>query len=401
MRVLFADRFPDAQLEQLRDRGCYCELRPELGSNELAGALAGFDVLVVRSTPVRREALEAPGLRLVVRAGAGTNTIDVGAASTRGVYVCNVPGKNAIAVAELAFGLLVAIDRNIPDNVSDLREGRWDKARYQKATGLRGRRVGIVGLGAVGLELAERVDAFGMAVHAIHRPGRSEGARARLEALAVTYHADLATLVAACDAVSFHVPALAETRHLVDAELLAHVRPGTIILNTSRGDIVDEQALLATIDEKELRVGVDVYAEEPDSSHGHFDSEFARHPRVYGTHHIGASTEQAQRAIADEVVRILRAFEAGEVRNSVNLDPLRGSSTLVVRHNNQVGVLAGVLLALRSAGINVEQMENRIFSGGRAAAATIQISGEVSSSLKAELEELDAIIGISLEQRRG
>jgi D-3-phosphoglycerate dehydrogenase len=399
MRVLFADRFPESQLAQLRERGCECELRPELASEELPGALGGFDVLVVRSTKVTSAALECSDLRLVVRAGAGTNTIDVASASKRGVYVCNVPGKNAIAVAELAFGLLLAIDRNIPDNVSDLRAGRWDKARYQRASGLQGRHVGIVGVGAIGVELAERVAAFGMSVHAIDRPGRDEDSRARLDAIGAIYHADLAALVSVCDVLSFHVPALSETRHLLDAELLAEIQPGTIILNTARGEIVDEAALLAVIDEKDLRVGLDVYADEPASSQGTFESALAQHPRVYGTHHIGASTEQAQRAIANEVVRILMAFQAGAVRNSVNLDPLRGSSTLVVRHDNQVGVLASVLLALRSAGINVEQMENRIFSGGHAAAATIQISGEVSPSVQAEIEAHEAVIGTSIERR--
>ena len=400
MKVLFADPFLEPQLEQLRDQGCACELRPELAASELADAVCGFDVLVVRSTPVGREALGAPNLRLVVRAGAGTNTIDVAAASDRGVYVCNVPGKNAIAVAELTFGLLLAIDRNIPDNVADLRAGRWDKARYQQATGLLGRRIGVVGLGAIGLELAQRAVAFGMDLHVVARAGRTHQTRSRLEDMNATYHADLPALVHACDVVSFHVPALPQTRHLLDAEVLGHVRHGTIILNTSRGDVIDEAALLAAIDGKGLRVGLDVYAGEPRAARSDFDSPLARHPNVYGTHHIGASTEQAQRAIADEVVSILMAFAAGEIRNSVNLEPLRGSSTLVVRHNNRVGVLAGVLLALRSAGINVEQMENRIFSGGNAAAATIQISGSPDAALQAEIEALDAILGISLEQRR-
>ena len=199
MRVLFADRFPERQLEQLREVGCECELRPELLSEELPEALAGFDVLVVRSTQVTCGALQHSDLRLVVRAGAGTNTIDVAAASDRGIYVCNVPGKNAIAVAELAFGLLLAIDRNIPDSVIDLRAGRWDKARYQSASGLQGRQMGVVGLGAVGLELAERAAAFGMSVHAIQKVGRNEGLRARLDAIDATYHPDLVALVSVCD----------------------------------------------------------------------------------------------------------------------------------------------------------------------------------------------------------
>ena len=400
MKVLFADPFPEPQLECLRARGCQCECRPTLTADELPGAVGGFDLLVVRSTPVTREALEASDLQLVLRAGAGTNTIDVQAASERGVYVCNVPGRNAVAVAELAFGLLIAIDRNIPDNVVDLRAGRWNKARYQSAAGLLGRSVAVVGLGAIGLEFAERAHAFGMDVHALASQERTAETEARLEPLNVSFLPDLPALVAACDVISVHVPAIDATRGLLSAELLAHVRPGATILNTSRGDIVDEEALLAAIEEKDLRVGLDVYAGEPSSSQASFDSALAQHPSVYGTHHIGASTAQAQRSIADEVVNVIVAFETGEVRNSVNLDPLRGSSTLVVRHNNQVGVLASVLLALRSAGINVEQMENRIFSSGHAAAATIQISGVVQPTLLGEIGALDAVVGISVEQRR-
>ena len=270
MKVLFADPFPEPQLEQLRDRRCSCELRPELKAAELADAAAGFDVLVVRSTPVAREALAAPDLRLVVRAGAGTNTIDVAAASERGIYVCNVPGKNAIAVAELAFGLLLAIDRNIPDNVAELRAGRWDKARYQRATGLLGRRIGIVGVGAIGLQLAERAVAFGLDLHVVAKPDRAAETRSRLAAMNATYHADLPALARACDVISFHVPAAPETQKMLDAALLAEVSPGTIILNTSRGEVIDEAALLATIDEKDLRVGLDVYPEEPAAATGEF-----------------------------------------------------------------------------------------------------------------------------------
>ena len=399
MKILFADTFPEPQLEVLRVQGHECELRPELTAAGLAGAVAGFDALVVRSTRVEADALEASDLRLVIRAGAGYNTIDAAAAADRGIYVCNVPGKSAVAVAELAFGLLLALDRNIPDNVADLRAGKWDKSRYQRAPGLHGRAVGVVGLGAIGLAFAERAHSFGMEVHAIAKPNRGGAAVRRLEAVNVTYHPDLPALAEACDVLSFHVPADPASKGLIGKELLERVRPGTVLLNTSRGDVVDEEALLAALDEKDLRAGLDVFVDEPAAGKCEFVSELAQHPNVYGTHHIGASTEQAQRAIADEVVIILAAFQAGQIRNSVNLDPMRGSTTLVVRHDNEVGVLAGVLSSLSRAGINVEQMENRIFSGGRTAAATIQLRGTVDASLRAEIEAVTGVIGVSVEQR--
>ena len=399
MRILFADTFPEHQLAQLRSQSYACESRPELTADSLPGAIAGFDVLVVRSTRVEAAALEASALWLVVRAGAGYNTIDVQAAADRGICVCNVPGKNAVAVAELAFGLLLSLDRNIPDNVADLRAGRWDKSRYQKAAGLLGRTVGVVGTGAIGLAFAERAHAFGMQVNAIAKPARRPETVDRLDALGVTYHADLFALAESCDTLSFHVPADASTNGVIGKELIDHLRPGAVILNTSRGDLVDEEALLAALDEKNLRVGLDVFVGEPATGNDEFVSALAQHPNVYGTHHIGASTERAQRAIAEEVVRIIAAFQAGEILNSVNLDALRGSTTLVVRHDNEVGVLASVLGLLSRAGINVEQMENRIFSGGTAAAATIQLSGTINAELRAEIEALTQVLGVSVEER--
>jgi D-3-phosphoglycerate dehydrogenase len=257
-------------------------------------------------------------LKLIIRAGAGTNTIDTRAASGRHVYVCNVPGKNAIAVAELAMGLLLSIDRRIPDNVQDLRRGRWDKRRYSQARGLYGRRVGIVGLGATGLAFAERARAFGLSISAVRNPRRSAEVLDRLTALDVRYVDDLLALAAACDILSFHVPASADTKGMVGREFLAAARPGAVLINTSRGDIVDEGALLEAMDAKGIRVGLDVYVNEPGGDQGRFDSALARHPNVYGTHHIGASTDQAQDAVAEGVVEIIECFVAGKVLHCVN-----------------------------------------------------------------------------------
>ncbi len=401
MRVLFADKFPADHLDQLRQRGFACDLRPELTGDDLPGTIAGYDALVVRSTPVTAATLDAADrLQLVLRAGAGVNTIDVAGAAERGIYVANVPGKNAVAVAELAMGLLLAVDRNIPDNVADLRAGRWDKSRYQKAQGLLGRAVGVIGVGSIGLAFAERARAFGMKVHVVDKPDRSPDTLDRLAGLGAVGHPDLPSLVAACDVLSFHVPAGSATKGMIGRELLAHCRPGAIIVNTSRGDIVDEEALLEAIEDKGLRAGLDVYQNEPASGTGEFVSPLAKHPNVYGTHHIGASTEQAQEAVATEAVALLTGFAAGAVRNTVNLDThLRGASTLVVRHYNRVGVLARVLHRLSSAGVNVEQMENRIFDGGQAAAATMQTSAPLDEAALAEIAGLDDVIGVSAELR--
>ncbi|MGI8313023.1 NAD(P)-dependent oxidoreductase [Saccharopolyspora hattusasensis] len=324
MRILLADAFPAAHLAELTELGHDCDYRPDATTDQLAERLTGCEALVVRSTRVPASALDgADALRLVIRAGSGTNTIDCEAASRLGIHVCNVPGRNAVAVAELAFALLLALDRSICDNVADLRAGRWDKKRYSRARGILGRRVGVIGLGQIGLAFAERAAAFGMEVHAVAKPGRSQETLDRASSIGVHFVDDLHTLARTCDVLSLHVPATDDTRHLIDAGLLAQVRPGTIILNTSRGDLVDEDALIEAMEDKDIRAGLDVYADEPATSTGHLESRLAKHPNVYGTHHIGASTEQAQQAVAAEVVRMVEAFASGRMLHCVNLDYVR------------------------------------------------------------------------------
>ena len=319
MKVLIADKFPAGHLRRLEEGGHECTFRPDLGADDLAGALGESEALVVRSTRVTEPTLRAGGcLELVLRAGAGTNTIDVEAASALGISVCNVPGRNAVAVAELTLGLMIALDRRIADNVADLRAGRWDKKRYSEARGLMGARLGIVGLGAIGMAVAERAHAFGLRIGTLAKR-RSPAVEARLEALgALRMRRASRRSRRKSEILSFHLPAIPESKGLLGEKLLRHVRPGAIILNTSRGDLVDEEALLAAIGEKDLRVGLDVYANEPASGRADFESPLARHPNVYGTHHIGASTDQAQAAVADGVVEILDAFARGEIRNRVN-----------------------------------------------------------------------------------
>ena len=292
---------------------------PDLTGDDLPARVPGFDALVVRSTQVTAATLAAADrLKIVIRAGAGTNTIDKHSAAERGICVSNVPGKNAIAVAELTLGLMLALDRNIPDNVIDLRAGRWNKKRYSSARGLYGRSLGIAGVGAVGLAVAARSKAFGLHIHVIDKPGRAAQTTAVLQSLNAATVPDLATLAARCDILSFHVPAAADTKGLVGRALLARMRPGAMLINTSRGDVVDEQALLEALDAKGLRAGLDVYADEPASGQGEFRSALAQHPNVYGTHHIGASTEQAQDAVAEGVVEIVAALDAGKVLYCVN-----------------------------------------------------------------------------------
>ena len=319
MRILFADKFPSAQLGELKNLGHECHYQPTLQADDLAGHISGFEVLVVRSTKVNSNTIDAGDkLNLIIRAGAGTNTIDKAHATAKGIAVCNVPGKNAVAVAELTIGLLVAVDRNIPDNVIELREGKWNKKAYSAAQGLFGRSMGIVGAGAIGMAVAERAHAFGIKVHMIEKPGRSQETLNKMRALDVVGVADLNEMAQKCDIISFHVPASDSTKHLVSRDFLSKLCDGAIVLNTSRAEIVDEEALLEAMNAKSIRAGLDVFQGEPGAQQADFDSKLSKHPNVYGTHHIGASTEQAQTAVAKGVVEIVEAMESGAILHRVN-----------------------------------------------------------------------------------
>jgi D-3-phosphoglycerate dehydrogenase / 2-oxoglutarate reductase len=385
VRVLIADKFEQSGLDGLKAAGCEVSYQPGTKDQALADAVAAFkaDVLVVRSTTVTEAILAAGDLKLVVRAGAGFNTIDVAAASRRGIYVSNCPGKNSIAVAELAFGLILSLDRRIPDNVAALRAGEWKKGEFSKARGLFGRTLGLIGLGQIGREMVSRAHAFGMNVIAWSRSLTVESA----EALGVGFKATAADVAASADIISVHVALNAKTRGLLGAEFFAAMRKGAYFVNTARAEVINQNALAVAIREKEIRAALDVFANEPAGSAGEYADPIAK--EIYGTHHIGASTDQAQEAIAAETVRIIHTFkETGDVPNAVNLaKSTPATCTLVVRHLDRPGVLASVLDAISAAPINVQEMENIIFEGAEAAVARINLEAVPAPSL---LEEIRA-----------
>lgn len=396
MRVLVADKFEQSGIDGLTAAGCEVTYEPTLSDQALVDAVGAQapDVLVVRGTKVPEAVLAAGPLKLVVRAGAGYNTIDVAAASRLGIYVSNCPGKNSVAVAELAFGLIAALDRRIADNVADLRAGRWNKAEYGKARGLYGRTLGLIGVGGIGREMIPRARGFGMPVVAWSRSLTAE----RAAELGVRLAASPEEVAAASDVVSVHVALNAETRGMLGAAFFEAMRDGAFFINTSRAEVVDEPALVAAIRAKGLRAGLDVYADEPTAGTGEFVTEIATLPGVYGTHHIGASTAQAQEAIAAEAVRIVRVFaETGTVPNVVNLArQTPATSSIVVRHLDRPGTLAHTLDAISAAGINVQEMENIIFDGAEAAVARINVEGTVDDTLLDEIKAYDAVIDVTV-----
>jgi D-3-phosphoglycerate dehydrogenase / 2-oxoglutarate reductase len=387
VRVLIADKFEQSGLDKLQAIGCDVVYRPAAKDEALVREVdqARPDVLIVRSTKVTEAVLSAGALRLVVRAGAGYNTIDVAAASRRGIYVSNCPGRNSVAVAELAFGLILSLDRRIPDNVISLRQGQWDKAEYSKARGLFGRTLGLIGLGQIGREMIPRAAAFGMPVVAWSRSLTPELA-AEFE---IGYKASPLEVAAAADVVSVHLALNASTKGMLGADFFAAMRKGAYFINTSRAEIVDQEALGRAVCEKAIRAGLDVFADEPSAVSGEFESALLQDGAVYGTHHIGASTEQAQEAIAAESVRIVKVFkETGKVPNVVNLAQASPATcALMVRHLDRPGVLAGVLDVISGAHINVQEMENIIFEGAQAAVARIHLETAPDDAVMARVRQ--------------
>lgn len=386
MRVLVADKFEQSGIDGLKSAGCEVVFQPDLKDDALRDAIASTqaDVLVVRGTAVTAAMLAAGSLSLIVRAGAGYNTIDVAEASRRGIYVSNCPGKNAIAVAELTLGLILALDRRIPDSVADLRAGKWNKKEYSRARGLFGSTLGLIGYGNIGQEVAKRALGFGMPVVAWSRRFSSGAGQPDLP---VTVLPSPDAVAEASDIVSVHLALSKDTRALLGETFFARMKKGAAFINTARGEIVDYEALERAVRERAIRAGLDVFPGEPTSATADFVTPLAALPNVYGTHHVGGSTDQAQEAIAAETVRVITSYMAtGTVPNVVNLArSTPATHMMAVRHRDKPGVLAHVFDQLRRAGINVQETENIIFEGAEAAVARINLDGAPSAGTLAAL----------------
>jgi D-3-phosphoglycerate dehydrogenase len=397
LKVLIADKLSETAVKDLEDMGCTVDFSPTLKAEDLPGRLKNIDVLVVRSTKVSAEAIKnAPQLSLIVRAGAGVNTIDCATASAYGIYVANCPGKNSDAVAELTLGLLIAADRDIANASADLRAGLWGKKKYGKAQGLKGRTLGVIGLGMIGRAVVKRAQGLKMNILAWSRSLTPE----RAQALGVEYAASPLDVAKGADALTLHIAVSPQTRHLVNQQFLKNMKPGAILINASRGEIIDTTALKEAIKSRDLRVGLDVFENEPSAGDNVFaDLELAGLVRA-ATPHIGASTVQASEAIAAETVRIIRIFkQTGKAPNTVNLSmdtPVLYH--LVVRHFNRVGVLAGILNGLRNDGINVGEMGNTIFADAKAACATLHLDGEPSATTLSAIRQNPDVIQAVLEK---
>jgi D-3-phosphoglycerate dehydrogenase len=336
-------------------------------------------------------------LALAICAGSDTRCVDLDAASRLGVLVSHCPGRNAAAVAELAWGLILACDRRIPDQAADVRAARAEETRYADASGLAGRTLGIVGLGQVGQEIARRGLAFGMHVVAWSKHITED----RCDALGIDFCANLVNLAKLADVVSVSVTGNEETRGLLGDKFLNALRPGAIVVNTSRGPVCDEAALLHAVRDRGIRAGLDIFASDPEGRTG-TERSLAAEPGVYGTFRIGDRTEQARLSIDAEVVRILRAWHAdGTVLNCVNVaEHTAASAVLMVRHENRPGVLARIFDVLGKAAINVEQMDNQISAGGTAAVARVFTATQPSAQVVSAIRACPHVLGVTASPLR-
>ena len=399
MRLLIADKLHSRAVEELRALPVEVAYEPELTKETLEAQIADVGVLVVRSTEVTAAALEkAKHLHLIVRAGAQVSTIDVRAASKKGIYVANCPGKNASAVAELLFGLILAIDRRIPDAVASLRAGKWERTEFGRAEGIFGKTLGVAGLGAIGREVAQRARAFGLHVMGYSRsltPSRAAD-------LGISHARSLEELASKSDILTVHMALTDRTRGIVSEKVFSALPKHAIFLNMARADLVDYAAMREAIKTRGLRVGLDVYPDEPKAKSTYqtdlFDARAtADSGFIYGTPHIAASTDQAQLAIATETVRVIRSFLLeGHVPNVVNVTTSVAHFQMVIRMVDKVGTLANVLAVLKRHDINVEEVMNTVFEGGGASCAKLRIVSRPSEACLREVRAFEEVLHIDV-----
>ena len=390
LKVLVADKFPDKYIQQMKNLDLEVIYEPKLGEKDLPQAAKEADILVVRSTVVNEETINnSTKLNLIIRAGSGVNNINIAAANKKGIYVTNCPGMNAVAVAELAIGLMLSLDRFIPDNVADFRKGIWNKDKYSKGQGLKGKTLGIIGVGNIGKEVAKRAHAFEMNVY-----GKDI---TRIEGVQIKDFSEMNQLLPLCDIITIHLPATPETKGLFNKTMFRYLKDGALVINTSRQDVIVEDDLLEAIKEKNIRYACDVFKGEPEAKTGEVKSKLQDSPNVYVTHHIGASTAQAQDAVAEETINIINHFtHSGVIDHWVNRAKITDSYyQLVVKHFDKPGVLASVLDLLSKGNINIEEIENVIFDGGIAASCTMKLKNAASSDMLKKMSENPNVISVS------
>lgn len=316
MKVLVAEDISDEAIEIMKREGLEVDVRLGIKKEELLKLIEKYDALVVRSQiKVDREIIEkAKNLKIIARAGIGVDNIDVETATQRGIVVVNAPGGNTTSTAEHTIGLIFAVARKIPQAYQSMKEKKWDRKKFTGME-LRGKTVGVIGLGRIGYEVAKRCKALDMNVIAYDPYIPAE----RAQKIGVRL-VDFETLLRESDIITIHVPKTKETTGLIDEREIELMKDGVIIINTARGGIIKEEALIKALMKGKIGgVGLDVYEQEPPN----FDSPLFRFENVVTTPHIAASTKEAQisvgKIIAEDIVSFAKNLPA---KNAVNLPPI-------------------------------------------------------------------------------
>lgn len=399
-RVLVVDRLGAHALDGLRAAGCDAIQNPMLEGATLPDAMRDIEphILVTRDACVDDRVLGATErLALVIGTGPTIERIDVEAASNRGIFVAHCPGRTASAVAELAWTMILACDRDLVNATQRARAGQRSEGG-REAPGIAGRTLGVVGLGQVGQEVARRGIAFGMHVVAWSR----HITEARCNALGIDYCANLVNLAKLSDVVNVSVTGNEESEGLLGDKFFQALRTGSTIVNTSLGSVVNERALLNACRSKGIRAGLDLHSADGLSSPGSPLAELLAEPGVFATLDAAAHTAQARESIDHDVVRIVRQWlETGTVHSCVNRSSVSSATTLIhVRHLNRPGVLVGIFDVLGQASINVEEMENVICEGNQAAIARIHLNELPTERTMRQIREAPHVLGVHVQSIR-
>ncbi|MBI4264897.1 MAG: phosphoglycerate dehydrogenase [Acidobacteria bacterium] len=338
LKIVVADDLPASALDLLRAEGWEVDARTGRAPDQLTADLSTADAIVVRSATkvTARLIAAAPRLRVIARAGTGVDNVDVAAASARGIVVMNAPGANSISVAELALGLILSLARHVPAADAAMKQGKWEKKKFLGEE-IRDKTLGLAGLGRIGQEVARRAAAFGMRIIA-HDPFISEQVAAGLGVELVS----LDDLFARADYVSLHMPSNEKTRNLVNADRLARAKKGIRLVNTARGDLIDEKALADAIVSGHVGgAALDVFEKEPPP-----DPRLQSLPQVVATPHIAASTREGQELVGVETAAALRDFlRDGIIRNAVNFPSVSVEEFNRLRPFVELGERLGTFLA--------------------------------------------------------
>jgi len=396
MKIVLAEKVSPATLAVFAAEPGWEVLTHDQLPNGLPAALADADALVVRSAVQVDDALmaSAPKLRVIGRAGVGVDNIDAEAATRRGIVVMNTPGANAVAVAELTLGLMLALARKVPAANASMHAGKWEKKSLQGAE-LRGKTLGILGLGRIGLEVARRAKGFGMEV--ICSDPFVSAAVARENGIKLV---SLAELIANSDYITLHVGLTPQTTGVINAKTLAVMKKGVRIINCARGELIDDAALVEALKSGQVAgAALDVFASEPLK-----DSPYAALDNVILTPHIAGSTAEAQEAVGIQIAMQVREYlKLGVVQNAINLPSLSHEEYVQLAPYIDLAGRLGSFLAQAGKGGGKVGFEaiNLVYGGTLAEAKTELVRNAAIAGLLQGSENVNLINAAAVAQERG